>query len=643
MQRKKAKISLLQRWERYLSPTIFVLLILYQSPIHSETNQNFKVEHWEDAQNTFALKDIQTKAASNTLNRENFFNFGFSKSAHWFRLTELPKNKDILVIQAHNIDQVDFFIPNTRGEYILKRSGSSIPMSERDSQHRAFIVSVGDLPENASIFIKMKSDISLQFGVSFQNFQELFADDYQSQWLYGLFFGFIFLIFLYNLAIAVVVRDINYFYYVGYVFFFAFGQLSLLGFFQYFFVPEHPHLMKVGIPFFFSGSIGLFALFTSNFLKLKKRMPIAFRMTKVFWVASILNMIFALMGQVYFSAQFVTWEVLVFSIFIISIIIIGFRRRIRNFYYFAAAFLILMLACFVYGILKLFPIGSNTFIEEMLFPVASLADITLFSFALADRIQLLRLDKDRALKQLERHEKERQISRDILMQSLPKTIPQIHNLNIQLFIQPMKQVGGDFYEFYSPNKSELGTLLCDVSGHGIPASLISAMGKVAYSTQKENLFSPKRVLEGMNSVLYGNCTPQYLTAAYVYLNTQTSVWRFGRAGHPSLYLQRASGEIIKVHPKGKIIGAFPHLQFEEISYPMESGDRVLILTDGVTEAFNPLEEMFGETRVMDFMIKMRKLPAIEFKKGLVHNLEQYTKKSLKEWEDDITFILLSLE
>ncbi|TGM23487.1 serine/threonine protein phosphatase, partial [Leptospira selangorensis] len=263
----------------------------------------------------------------------------------------------------------------------------------------------------------------------------------------------------------------------------------------------------------------------------------------------------------------VSWLSISICITLLFILIWGIKKRLRSFYYISIAFLLLLLTCILYGLLKFGVLPSNSFLEEMLFPIASLADITLFAFALADRIQLLRQEKDLALAQVTSLRRERKISRDILMQSLPKTNPDVKHLQIQIYIQPMKDVGGDFYEYHSPNPYELGIVLCDVSGHGIPASLISAMGKVAFTTQKESIFSPKQVLEGMNRVLYGNCNPQYVTASYLYLNTSTKVWRFGRAGHPSAFLQRASGEIIKVHPKGKIIGVFPEIQIDEVTYP----------------------------------------------------------------------------
>ncbi|WP_246047337.1 SpoIIE family protein phosphatase [Leptospira ognonensis] len=609
-----------------------------------------RVTTWEDKSNKLKVDDIKAKADSINFQSSgtNYFNFGFSKSTHWFKFkleNEIidSNEKFYILLKAHNIDYINFYFFDKDGNVLEKRTGHYITMSEREFPHRNYIVSIPKETISEPIYLKVRSDISLQFAVELVTDESIRNIDYTEQWIYGLFFGSLAIILIYNLAIAFFVRDENYLYYLGYVLFFGLGQMSLLGFGSYFLYPESIILMRSGLSLFFSISLLFFCLFTRSFLKLDKRLPFAARLLFVFSLVFALNIIFSLTGQIYLASIMLSVATAIVALFILILIVWGFYRKIRSFYFFGAAFLILMLASITYSLLKLISVSTNSFFEEMLFPIASLADITLFSFALADRIQLLRLEKDRAEAQVVRHEKERQISRDILMQSLPKTIPNIYSLDIEVFIRPMKQVGGDFYEFSSPNSSELGTLICDVSGHGIPASLISAMGKVAFTTQKENLFSPKRVLEGMNNVLYGNCNTQFLTAAYVYLNIETHVWRFGRAGHPSIYLQRRNGEIIKVHPKGKIMGAFSAITIDEVNHHMISGDRVLLLTDGVTETFNEEEEMYGEDRLIDFLRNHYVLPGKTWTKTLIAELESFSKRPLKEWEDDITFILLDLK
>lgn len=629
----------------FLSTLSFTNTLLSETPndIGERIIQTKKFTYWIDPNSTVPIESVLKTGEFKTIT-EDFVNFGFLKGTLWLRLDPRdfpdPIKYPLLLIQAHNIDSVELFHKNDGNSYVVSKSGHNQPVFQREIPHRNFVFRIGH--EKETILIAIRSEISLQFALVFTNQRNLQREDYITQWIYGLFFGSLGIIILYNLAIAFFVRDRNYFYYIGYVLFFGLGQLSLLGFWGYFFVPDSYFWKRIGIPVFFSICLFFFVLFTSNFLKLKARIPKVARFYHVLGIFSLLNAAVALFGGISQSSIGVSWLSVLICISLLIVLVWGIWKRLRSFYYFAVAFVLLLITCIVYGLLKFGILPSNPFLEEMLFPIASLADITLFAFALADRIQLLRQEKDMALAQVTSLRRERKISRDILMQSLPKTIPDVKNLQIQIYILPMKDVGGDFYEFFSPNPYEIGIVLCDVSGHGIPASLISAMGKVAFTTQKDNISSPKQVLEGMNRVLYGNCNPQYVTASYVYLNTSTKVWRFGRAGHPSAYLQRASGEIIKVHPKGKIIGVFPEIQIEETTYRVEPKDRILILSDGVLESFNPEGKMYGESGLLEFLRTNREIPNHLFKGKLIQDLESFSKTEIKEWDDDLTFIFLEL-
>ncbi|TGL17757.1 serine/threonine protein phosphatase [Leptospira bourretii] len=628
-----------------------ILTLFFTNSLFSESQNDIgerlihttKFSYWIDPNSSIPVESVLGTGEFKEI-EDNFVNFGFLKGTLWLRLNPKdfpdPSKYPLLLINAHNIDSVELFHKHDGNRYIVSKSGHIQPVFQREIPHRNFVFRIGH--EKETILIAIHSDISLQFSLIFTNQRNLQREDYITQWVYGLFFGSLGIIILYNLAIAFFVRDRNYFYYIGYVLFFGLGQLSLLGFWSYFFVPDSYFWKRIGIPFFFSVCLFFFVLFTSNFLKLKVRIPKMARCFQVLGFFSLLNAMVALFGGISEASIGVTWLSLLICVSLLGVLIWGISKRLRSFYYFAVAFVLLLLTCIVYGLLKFGILPSSAFLEEMLFPIASLADITLFAFALADRIQLLRQEKDLALAQVTSLRKERKISRDILMQSLPKTIPDVKNLQIQIYIQPMKDVGGDFYEYFSPNPYELGIVLCDVSGHGIPASLISAMGKVAFTTQKDNISSPKQVLEGMNRVLYGNCNPQYVTASYVYLNTSTKVWRFGRAGHPSAYLQRANGEIIKVHPKGKIIGVFPEIQMEEITYQVEPKDRILILSDGVLECFHPDGTMYGEAGLLEFLRANREIPNHLFKIKLIQDLESFSKTEIKDWDDDLTFIFLEL-
>src|ERR1035437_6187001 len=102
----------------------------------------------------------------------------------------------------------------------------------------------------------------------------------------------------------------------------------------------------------------------------------------------------------------------------------------------------------------------------------------------------------------------------------------------------MTSVAGDFYDLIVTDDQQAGLLIADVSGHGVPAARIASMVKVAATAQRANASNPSRLLAGMNAVLCGNTQNQFVTAAYVHLDSQAREIRYSAAGHPPMLLLR---------------------------------------------------------------------------------------------------------
>ena len=98
----------------------------------------------------------------------------------------------------------------------------------------------------------------------------------------------------------------------------------------------------------------------------------------------------------------------------------------------------------------------------------------------------------------------------------------------------MTAVAGDFYDFLVIDPERVGILVADVSGHGVPAALIASMVKVAFAAQKDHADTTAAVLAGMNETLCGRLAGQYVTAAYLFIDTRSRMIRYGAAGHPPM-------------------------------------------------------------------------------------------------------------
>ena len=147
--------------------------------------------------------------------------------------------------------------------------------------------------------------------------------------------------------------------------------------------------------------------------------------------------------------------------------------------------------------------------------------------------------------QLNEIQNELEVARRIQLSILPAEFPQSVHFQIASRYLPMTSVAGDFYDYVVSDDHQVGLLIADVSGHGVPAALIASMVKLAASSQRSTADDPASFLKGMNAALCGNTQSQFVTAAYVHLNAQLEELRYSAAGHPPMLLLR-NGAITRV-------------------------------------------------------------------------------------------------
>lgn len=203
------------------------------------------------------------------------------------------------------------------------------------------------------------------------------------------------------------------------------------------------------------------------------------------------------------------------------------------------------------------------------------------------------LERDHQFNEIQ---KELDIARRIQLSILPKEFPASAHFRIAARYVPMTSVAGDFYDFYSGQDGKAGLLIADVSGHGVPAALIASMVKLAATSQKEHSAHPEKLLEGMNTTLFGNTQSQYVTAAYVHLDAQSGDLRYAAAAHPPMLLLR-DGEVMPVEENGLMLALFPSAPYTSTTRTLKAGDRLLLYTDGIYEAENAAAEQFGHDRL----------------------------------------------
>jgi phosphoserine phosphatase RsbU/P len=195
-------------------------------------------------------------------------------------------------------------------------------------------------------------------------------------------------------------------------------------------------------------------------------------------------------------------------------------------------------------------------------------------------------------------DRELSIARQIQSSILPQAMPRVPGLTVVARYRPMTAVAGDFYDFMEIDARRLGVLVADVSGHGVPAALLASMVKMTLAAQRQHAERPAAVLAGINDMLCGRLAGQYVTAAYLFIDTDARSIRYAAAGHPPMLRSaRRDREVHAVEQNGLMLGFVEGTGYKEVEQPLRTDDRLLLYTDGLIEAANAGDDLFGLERL----------------------------------------------
>jgi sigma-B regulation protein RsbU (phosphoserine phosphatase) len=255
---------------------------------------------------------------------------------------------------------------------------------------------------------------------------------------------------------------------------------------------------------------------------------------------------------------------------------------------------------------------------------------------------MLRKARQQLAQQLVAVNDELEMAREIQLSILPRETPNIKGVHITTRFVPTSSVAGDFYDFIVVGEQHVGILIADVSGHGLPAALIASMLHAVFAAQSGHAAEPKLVLAGLNQALCGKFIRHFVTAAYLFVDMENNFLSYAAAGHPPLVRWRtASGSISEISEGGLILGPFPEATYSEVHLPVEAGDRVILYTDGILEAMNPAEKMFGADRFKRYLQSNSSLKGGPLADSLLDELSRWTElPNGHRQQDDITLVLV---
>ena len=196
------------------------------------------------------------------------------------------------------------------------------------------------------------------------------------------------------------------------------------------------------------------------------------------------------------------------------------------------------------------------------------------------------------------------LARRIQEDMLPDNFTQFQDrgeFDIYASMRPAKEVGGDFYDFFLVDRDHLGLVIADVSGKGVPAALFMMMTKIMVQNFTMSGYSPKEVLENVNEQICSNNKEQmFITVWLGVLDLKTGILKAANAGHEYPILKQPQGafELLK-DSHSFVVGGMEGIRYKEYELQFVSGSKLFLYTDGLTEANNISEELFGTDRVLE--------------------------------------------
>lgn len=231
-----------------------------------------------------------------------------------------------------------------------------------------------------------------------------------------------------------------------------------------------------------------------------------------------------------------------------------------------------------------------------------------------------------------------QIQRTFLPQAVPIG-PLADKFDIFAVMKPAKSVGGDFYDYFLINEKKLGFLVGDVSGKGVPAALFMSVSRTVLRTIAFEDEEPGSVLSKVNSILVlDNTEGMFVTIAYGVLDLERGILTFSSAGHDDAVLLRGSREHEQFNHMGPAIGLFEVAEFPTATRQLSPDDTVILLTDGITEAFNIDGRVFGSERLLRWLDKRMYTTSADIVQQLTAEVERFAEGT--EQSDDITCVSL---
>jgi phosphoserine phosphatase RsbU/P len=222
---------------------------------------------------------------------------------------------------------------------------------------------------------------------------------------------------------------------------------------------------------------------------------------------------------------------------------------------------------------------------------------------------------------------------------LPKTIPQIPGCHFSAVWTPAGRVGGDYLDLVPLDQHRLGICVGDASGKGVPAALLMSNLQAAVRALAPDAQSTDSLINRINRILCDNTAPnKFVTLFYGVLEGRRLTYT--NAGHNEPMLVRADGRQLRLGHGGALLGVFPDWVYEQAEVSLIAGDRLVLFSDGISDAENLNGDQFGEERLLSILQANRTLDATALRKRILSEVADFSGGAL---QDDSTLLVIAID
>lgn len=235
-------------------------------------------------------------------------------------------------------------------------------------------------------------------------------------------------------------------------------------------------------------------------------------------------------------------------------------------------------------------------------------------------------------------EEELRDAREIQGSLLPKKLPDLTGYELAALTQPLKFVGGDYYNVAQVSDHETVFCMADVAGKGMPAALLLSSLHAALKPLLWQRLAPAELCDRLNRILCDFIpVGKFCSFFYAVLDSFDHRLRYSNAGHNPPLLVRADGSWTELNGAGAVLGHFPQWQYEESEVALHRGDRLLLFTDGLVEASNEEEQPFGEANVARLGCQNAQASAEDLLREIMRAASQHCGE---KFQDDASLLVL---